>query len=218
MRRHLKRLLPRGSSLRKIKTGIGAGSWMWLDLQHQLQRFLGLDERELAPIVNRALTKASTLVDVGANDGLYTVHFLNSGAKEVLSCEAGPSRERLLANAAANGHEPSSRFRFEERLVGTVETGVPLAELLRSSPQPIFIKIDVDGAEIDALRSCETFANLKQVWWLVEVHSVELERQAIEWFEQHGYKITVVKPAWWRRLIPEKRPLEHNQWLVAESK
>src|ERR1041385_6375740 len=205
MRRQLKRVIPRGSRLRKIKSGIGIGSWMLLDLQHQLQRFLGLDERELAPFVNEFVRKSSTRVDVGANDGLYTIHFLASTAKEVLACEPGPAKARLLENAAANGHNLSSRFRLEERLIGTDEGSVSLAELLRSSPRPIFVKVDVDGAEIDVLRSCESLTNLEQVVWLVEVHSMDLEKESIEWFQRHGYTVTILSPAWWRRLIPEHR-------------
>jgi hypothetical protein len=159
---------------------------MWLDLQNQLQRFLGLDERELAPFVNEFVQKSSTLVDVGANDGLYTVHFLASTAIEVIACEPGPVKERLLANTAANGHKLSSRFRFEGRLVGTDKEGITLAELLRSSPRPIFIKLDVDGAEVDVLRSCESMRDWEQVVWLTEVHSMDLEKESIRWFQQRG--------------------------------
>src|SRR4051812_16183588 len=99
MKRFVKRLLPTGRHLRKIKSGIGAGSWMWLDLHDQLQRFLGLDEREPAPYVNPFVRECPTLVDVGANDGLYTIHFLASAAEQVIACEPGEIKDRLLANA-----------------------------------------------------------------------------------------------------------------------
>jgi hypothetical protein len=211
-------LLPQGRRLRRIIGGIGAGSWMSLDLQDQFQRFLGLDERELAQTVNRLVARSQTLVDVGANDGLYTLHFLASPAVRIIACEAGTISAQLLVNAAANGHEPSPRFVVEHRLIGHREGAARLAQLPGNAPGPIFIKVDVDGMEEEVLRSCEGFDRLSEVAWLVETHSLELEQRCTAWFIQHSYNPTIVRPAWWRKLIPERRPLEHNQWLVAEQR
>lgn len=56
---------------------------MRLNMQNQTQRFLGLDERELATYLKRGLARARSAVDVGANDGYYTLIFLQSPVARV---------------------------------------------------------------------------------------------------------------------------------------
>src|SRR5207253_10222262 len=108
----------------------------------------GLDERELAGIVSQLTSSCRTLVDIGANDGYYTMAFLASSADRVIACEPGPASVELLANAHANGHQISKRFLLERRLIGTRGTEAKLSEILDGYPPPIFVKVDVDGGEL----------------------------------------------------------------------
>lgn len=209
-------LLPRGRKLRRLQGGIARDQMMAIDLQSQLQRYLGLDERELMGIVSRFVASSRTLVDVGANDGFYTLAFLASPAERILACEPGPASEQLLTNAAANGHQLSDRFQLELRLVGNQAGEVSLAELLKDQPGPAFVKVDVDGGEVGVLQSLQGYPALGQVSLVVETHSAELEQGCIDWLRTNGFRAEIVDAAWWRRLIPEQRPLEHNRWLVAQ--
>jgi hypothetical protein len=194
--------------------GICKGLIMSLDLQSQLQRYLGLDEYEIASAVSQFMSSARTLVDVGANDGYYTVAFLGSKADCVIACEPGAVCDELVANAAANGHKLSKRFRVERRLVGS---DVDLAEIVDGCPLPVFLKVDVDGGELEILRSIEPYPHLGETLWVVETHSRELEGRCVDWFTSRNFRTRIISPAFWRRAIPERRPLAHNRWLIAQS-
>src|SRR5207248_11790999 len=132
-------LVPRGRKMRRLHGGIAHNQMMAIDLQSQMQRYFGLDERELAGIVSQLTSSCRTLVDIGANDGYYTMAFLASSADRVIACEPGPASMELLANAAANGHQISERFLLERRLVGNKAKEAKLSEILDDHPPPIFI-------------------------------------------------------------------------------
>jgi hypothetical protein len=189
---------------------------MELDLSNQSQRYWGLDERELVAAFRRMIPASRSLIDVGANDGYYTMAFLQSKAARVVACEPGPAMEQLLANARANGFETGERFIAEQRFVGTGEDSVSIAELVRDLPRPVFLKVDIDGGEVELLRSAEGCDCLGDLRWLIETHSKELEEGCIRWLQAHGYATRIIYNAPWRVLLPEQRPLEHNRWLVAE--
>jgi hypothetical protein len=79
---------------------------------------------------------------------------------------------------------------------------------------PDFIKIDIEGGEVDALHSAERILRERHPSLLVEVHSEELERQAGAMLVGLGYRPLVVSQ---RRFLPDRRPTEHNRWLVAHA-
>lgn len=209
-------LVPRGRKLRRLRGGIARNQLMAIDLHAQLQRYLGLDEGELARVISKLELTCRTPVDVGATDGYYTVAFLASPAERIIACEPDPAAQDLLANAAANGYQPSDRFLMERRLVGTRPGEASLAEILDGHPTPILIKVDVDGGELGVLRSVQYYRAVLQISWVVETHSVEVEQACIAWFSAHGFHTQIIDAAWWRRIIPEQRPLAHNRWLVAQ--
>lgn len=189
---------------------------MQLDLQCQLQRYLGLDERELLASIKEMLPYSDTLVDIGANDGYYTMAFLRSGAKRVIACEPGIAMNTLLANAEVNDYKPDDRFTIERRLVGSQQQMISVSDLLRDRPQPILLKVDVDGGEFDILRSAEGYPDLPALWWIIETNSEVLEVQCQQWLKEHNFKTEIIRNASWRRFIPEQCPLSHNRWLVGK--
>ncbi|HEY0404987.1 MAG TPA: hypothetical protein VGC89_04625 [Pyrinomonadaceae bacterium] len=217
MKQALKRLLvPPGRRLRRLRGGLAKGMLMELDLSNQSQRYWGLDERELVAAFRRMIPASRSLIDVGANDGYYTMAFLQSGAARVVACEPGPAMEQLLANARANGFETGERFIAEQRFVGTGKGSVSIAELVRDLPRPVFLKVDIDGGEVELLQSAEGCDCLSDLRWLIETHSKQLEEQCVSWLQAHGYSTRIIYNASWRVLLPEQRPLEHNRWLIAE--
>jgi hypothetical protein len=217
LKQALKHLLfKEGRHLRRLRGGLAKGMLMELDLAHQSQRYWGLDERELVSIFRRFIANCKSLIDVGANDGYYTMAFLQSGAERVVACEPGEPMEQLLSNARANGYEPGERFIAERRCVGTGAGDVSIAELVKGLPRPVFLKVDIDGGEVDLLKSAEGSESLSDLHWLIETHSKELEAGCIEWLQAHGYQTRIIYNARWRVLLPEQRPIEHNRWLVAE--
>jgi hypothetical protein len=209
-------LLPDGRACRTIKAGLARGIRMELDLHSQLQRYCGLDEFELSKFVKKRLLYCKSCVDIGANDGYYTLVFLRSAADQVIACEPGPVADRLYYNAEMNRLADSRRLVIERRLIGQGSDQLSLRVLVHSLVGPILVKVDVDGVEKDVLESASGSDRLSEIHWIVETHSAVLEQECIQWFASHGYRTRIVKNAWWRTLLPEQRPLAHNRWLVAE--
>jgi predicted RNA methylase len=210
-------IIPSGRRLRRLRGGIAAGSFMYLDLQSQLQRFLGVDEREIMQTMRSLIAKSETLIDVGANDGYYTLAFLRSNANFVIACEPSPASTQLLANAEANGYSVGDRFQVIRTPIGNGEGDISITELLQRKPEPILIKVDVDGAELEILKSAEGYHAKMDASWIVEIHSRKLERDCRDWLRNHGYRTKIVDNAWWRVFIPELRPSELNRWILATS-
>lgn len=209
-----KALLPAGRHWRTIKLGPAKGIRMQLDLSSQTQRLLGLDEQELFAPLRKLMPQCRSMVDVGANDGYYTLIFLRSPAERIVACEGGPMT-RLIENAAANGFEPGDRFSMVNNLIGPGSTQTPLQKVIQNLPGPILIKLDVEGAEWDVLESCLPFDRLSDLRFIVETHSLELEEKCQQWFADHGFDSSIIPNASWRWLLPETRLVAHNRWLVA---
>ena len=69
---------------------------MILDMQHHLQRYLGLYEREIQSAYLKYAPHCKSFVDIGANDGFYTIVFLRSEAERIVACEPSSEIEKLL--------------------------------------------------------------------------------------------------------------------------
>lgn len=210
-------LLPKGGNLRRLQGGLPKGMLMDIDLANRLQHYLGLYERELLTPLTRLISSSRSCVDVGANDGYYTLAFLRSAAERVVACEPGPVTP-LLANAQANGFYPDGRFTIERRLIGLGEGELSISELIKGLPHPILLKVDIEGGEFDCLRSAEAFPLLAELSWVIETHSKELEERCIEWLVANNYQAKIIDNAFWRVLVPEYREIPHNRWLVAVPK
>jgi hypothetical protein len=77
---------------------------------------------------------------------------------------------------------------------------------------PDFIKLDIEGGELEALRSAERILSDRHPALVVEVHAEQLERDTGALLMGYGYRPLVVSQ---RRLWPDRRPAKHNRWLVA---
>jgi hypothetical protein len=145
-----------------------------------------------------------------------SLYFLRQGGKiEVIAAEPNPSEvEGLRRHLALNGFAPDACRIFNQQ-VGDHEGAVSLAELLRPLRGPGFIKIDVDGAEMDVLRSAGDLLDRGQIALLIETHSGLLEADCLAWLGQRGYQTAIVDNAWWRRILPDGRTIDHNRWLAA---
>jgi len=216
MKQLLKKLIvPKGRKLRKIRGGVAKGMLMDLDLSHQSQRYWGFDEREIAEAVLKLMAPCKSIVDVGANDGYYTMAFLRSSAERVIACEPSPVADLLLRNAAANGYHPDDRFSVISKPVGLEAGYISVSELLRDLPTPVFMKVDIDGGEFDLLESAKDYPFLAETYWLIETHSSELEEQCIAWLRDRSHHNQIIYNARWRVLLPELRPIPHNRWFTS---
>jgi hypothetical protein len=212
-------LVPAGVQARRVPFGLYRGLIFELDLMDRTQLFLGLWERETYRWIRRAARRCEWMIDVGAGRGEMCLFFLkHSRSRPVIAVEPSASeRELMRRNLALNGCESSEALMWVDKLIGSGEGAefVPLAKLPANIMQCGFIKIDVDGAEMEVLRSGEPLLLNAPVDLLVETHSVSLEQQCLSYLRGLGFECRVIPNAWWRAIIPENRPIGHNRWLWA---
>jgi hypothetical protein len=217
---YLKRsLLPSGRKPRIIRTGLLSGLKVEIDFAHQTQRWLGLQERELYPWFRRLTEGIRMAVDVGAADGMYTLYFLaKTSAEKVLAFEpSADSLSQLRNNLALNGLSENPRLEIVPKFVGASANGIEatLDSFAGRIQTPCLIKVDIDGGEVSLLNGARTLLQSGGICWIIEVHSRALQQNCLEVLQKAGYHAVVVPNAWWRHLLPELRPIELNDWIVA---
>jgi hypothetical protein len=192
---------------------------MQMDLAHHTQRWLGLQERELYGWMRQFARNINTAIDVGANDGMYTLYFLRrTSARKVYSFEPSlECLEELKENLAVNKLSGDKRLEIVARNVGAsaAEGWTTLDSLVSTIVPPCLIKVDIDGGESDLLRGASACLGLRRIRWIIEVHSKALELDCLQVLKDAGYHVRIVYNAWWRRVVPELRHSELNHWLVA---
>jgi precorrin-6B methylase 2 len=212
-------LVPGGVQPRVIRAGAMRGLRMRLDLRCHAQVYLGLYERELHAPLHRLSAGARTAFDVGAADGAYSMFFLRQPhVRQVFAFEPDlEARQGLVENLALNGFRDGAGVSLIPSAAGDGTGGTVALDALFDAVQlPAVVKIDCEGSEVDVLRGARRFLRAGAVSWIVETHSLELERSCVAAFEEHGFRTTIVQPAWWRFAVGEVRPIAHNRWLLAE--
>jgi methyltransferase FkbM-like protein len=207
-----RRLLPPPGPQR-IPFGIGAGITLNVDFQSDTRLYLGLYEIELNRHLRRLCTPGTLCFDVGGGVGYDALVLARLTGASVASFELDPrSRARMDANFALNPER--SLISTVSAAVGTGPGQLALDDFGREAFRPGFIKIDVDGGELEVLRSAERLLVDHRPSLIVETHSAELEQLCGRFLHARGYRPVVV----YQRLIwKERRPIEHNRWLVASG-
>ncbi|HMJ89548.1 MAG TPA: FkbM family methyltransferase [Candidatus Acidoferrum sp.] len=212
-------LVPAGVQARRVPFGLYRGIVLELDLKDRTQLFLGLWERETYRWMRTAARRCEWMIDVGAGRGELCLFFLkHSRACPVVAIEPQASeRELMRRNLALNGHESNDALIWVDKLIGCDDGSefLPLDKLPVDFTRPGFIKIDVDGAEMEVLRSGEALFTHAPIDLLVETHSLQLEQECLSFLENLGLVCRIIPNAWWRSIIPEHRPIGHNRWLWA---
>lgn len=219
MKKVIKKLLfGEGIQQKKIKFGLGSGIKMNISLDNKLQRYMGLDEREVQPAFKKFAAETAVFVDIGASDGYYGLIYykLNKTGEQYL-CDAqavyaAEQKENFLMSGFS-----VDKVNFVSKFVADVTEGdkIALDELLKNTKGDIFIKIDVDGGELHVLKGVQKVLRERNCKIIVETHSKQLEEDCTAYLQQQGYKTKIIPNAWWRVIIPELRPIEHNRWFSA---
>jgi hypothetical protein len=126
--------------------------------------------------------------------------------------QASIDRNEILYNDVLSG-----RLEIIEKFIGTEadEKCIALDQLDIDHSLRGFVKIGVDGSELEVLRSGQRLLSHANADILVETHSSELEINCVNFLENVGYTCRIINNAWWRSLIPRQRSGEHNHWLFA---
>ena len=174
---------------------------------------LGLWEQETYRYIRRAMRDAAWVIDIGAGSGELSIFFdLRTEAEPIIAVEAWDTR-LLRRNIELNR---SRRVEVLEQYLGIEADRIPLDSLEVPRDRRGFIKLDADFAELSILHSGERLLAESKPLLLVETHSAALERDCCAFLRPLGYSTTIIPNAWWRAIIPEQRPLDHNRWFWAE--
>lgn len=210
---------PPGLRPRRISWGLLRGATFKIDTTSGSLRLLGLAEAEIAGWTRRLTARAGIAVDVGANDGWYTTYFaLQPSIQRVYSFEPdGCLGELSGQNLSLNGPDAERKAVISSKFAGAIDDAKTcrLDTALADESQPIVIKIDVEGGELDVLRGAQRTLRRLPCGLVIETHSANLERDCEALLQGLGYHTRTVKNGWYRAIVPERRAIQHNRWLVA---
>jgi FkbM family methyltransferase len=219
--------------LRPLKLGIGRGAVFSIDRRSQLQLEFGLYESELIPHYRRQIFPTAIVYDIGAAEGDTAIKFASLVPfGHVFAFEADETRCQELGQNLDYNPELKGRTEIVNVFVagqgiykdpgsGERSRKVSIDDLVDSGeiPPPNFVKIDVDGGELEVLRGMRntmvSCLHRKSLCLIIEVHSPELELSCMDYLAELGYFVDLVRNAWWRLIWPELRPIGHNRWIIA---
>jgi hypothetical protein len=207
-----RRLLP-APGPRRLPAGVGRGLRLSIDFQNDTRLYAGLYEIELNRHLRRLCLPGSTSFDVGGFKGYDALVLARLTGSGVVSFDADPvACRRMRANFALN--REGAQIQVVEAMVGAPGADITLDDYAVKFGPPGFVKIDVDGGELDVLRGAEKILSDHRPSLIVETHSRELEQLCGRFLARRGYRPLVVKQ---RTVWRERRP-DDNQWLVAEGR
>lgn len=208
-----KLLLPPSVQFRRFPFGIGSGIVMRVDFTHQTRLYLGLYEIEIARHCKRLLRKSKSAFDIGANAGYYSLILAKHTGGQVVAVEPiSENTSEMSANFGQNDYP----ITIAQALVGKKSEGemVTLDQLSDDHFPPDFIKMDIEGGEVDALKGASRLIAEHRPHMVIEVHGEDLETRCREILNRHGYKITRVSPRSW---FSETRIDQYNGWIICEG-
>jgi hypothetical protein len=210
-----RRLLPGGKEFRRLPFGPAAGCTIKLNYHYDLRLFLGLYERETLSWFHRLVRQGYRAFDVGGAGG-YDALLLSklSDGGAVVSFECDPQLvEELHETFRRNPYPIEAVAAFVSDRDGDGHLSLDAAAERFFVPD--FLKIDIEGAEDQALAGASRLIAARRPSMIVEVHGKEKEDRCLSILRGHGYSPIIVDR---RKLLGEKRPMDHNRWLICPGK
>jgi Methyltransferase FkbM domain len=196
-----------------VPFGIARGVRMNVDFAFQTRTFFGLYEIELNKFLRDVLRPGVKAFDVGGQYGYDALVIAKRTQAPVATFECDAHCMELMKGNFALNPELAPVIRPVEATVGDAVDQLGLDDWIATDGFiPDFIKVDIDGGELGALRSAEHLLATRRPSVLVETHSPALERACGELLVSHGYRPVIVNQ---RGIWPDLRPLAHNRWLIA---
>jgi FkbM family methyltransferase len=198
-----------GFTVVRVAEGPLAGARLEIDPTSEREYWAGNYELATQTLLAELPIDGIVAWDVGAHVGFLSL-LLARRAERVVAVEAAPENvERLRRNVRLNGAEvavvaaAAGRARGKTRVVvagrmshvsDVEETGVEverltLDDLARQYGMPRFVKVDVEGAELDVLAGADEVLAAGPIV-LVEAHSQALGDAVTRVLEQRGYAVT----------------------------
>jgi hypothetical protein len=210
--RIIKTALPKGTHYRKILLGPAAGCVMAINFKGHLKTYLGLYEYELLPHMKRMVGQGTNCFDIGGKDGYDALMMANLSKGKVASFECEPPAAQQMRQTFAKN--PGLSLQVIEAYVGAkVGPGyMTIDQAARELFVPKFIKLDIEGAEDEALKgAAETLAKHRPNI-IIEVHGEDKENNCLTILRRAAYNLVIVDQG---TLIKEPSRRGHNRWIVA---
>jgi hypothetical protein len=215
-------LVKPGRRPRLVRLGLYSGLTLDLDLATETQIYLGLWERETYRFIRSALSSCRWLIDIGAAKGELSILLATQpNVMKVIACEPlAREVDVLRSNIGLNTAALKAPIDIVQKCVGAADRSdtIPLDYLSVERTLPGLVKIDVDGEEMDVLRSGPGLLKSRAATLLVETHSKSLERECVAFLDDHDYRCRIIRNGWWRIIAPEQRVGDQNRWLWAQPR
>lgn len=213
VKRHAKTLLLPSPGPRRIRFGLARGVRMHIDFASHTRLYLGLYEIELSRWLRSNLLPGIQSFDIGVQHGYDSLIIAKHTRAPVAAFECSSESFIDMQHNFDLNPELSQLIQPIRAAVGdgTEQTGLD-DWAYHGGFIPDFIKLDIDGGELGALRSATRLLSERKPALLVEVHSLGLEQECGRLLVDHGYRPIIVHQ---RRIWPDRRPSEHNRWLVS---
>jgi len=180
---------------------------------------LGRWETELQYLFSKLIKKGNVSYDLGANNGIHTLlmaKLVGSTGKvisfepiddNIKEIESNYSLNNLsnisIADFAVSNYTGTTVFKLglhnkQGSLTGINNQGgreinvkvTTLDDFIeKGNPAPDFMKIDIEGAESDALSGMEKHFSKVKPMVIVELHSKEQDKKVGEFFKRQGYEV-----------------------------
>ncbi len=191
---------------------------MELDLDHQLGLYVGTYEMELNAFWRRICREGYTAFDCGSNQGYHSLAIAKRTHAQVVAFEPNDVALGLLRRNLRWNEGLAPYVSIVEALVGAPgdpRSGAVTLDEVAFGPTagcvPDLVKIDIEGAEAEALAGARQLLNSRRPHMLIETHSAELEQECLMILAEAGYS-PVIKH---QRLIGrENRSQVHNRWIL----
>lgn len=179
----------------------------------------GTYEREIAAPFREFAAKTKSFYDIGAAEGYYSVYMAHNTDAKITAFEPLDESRAFLEKNLAKNAKSEDHYEIRDIFVSdeSGDNATTIDDVAKDAEGPIFLKIDIEGAEVQALKGATETLKRDDVHLIVEVHGVEEEKFCVETLQAAGYKTQINPQAWWRCILKEARHLDHNHWLIAEK-
>ena len=208
----------KGLKPRKIVAGNANGIKMYIDPAFKFQRLIGADEFEVQSLFTGYTKQCDHFFDVGASDGYYCLLYKKYNATgEVYLFDSDPGFSEIQKTHFALNNVKTGYQSYTKPVTDINDEQHISLDSFPIKAKSILVKVDVEGDELTVLKGAGNFLKENDCYLIIETHSKQLEEGCIDFLHKNNYAVKIVKNAWWRLLLAERRPLEHNRWLAAEK-
>jgi hypothetical protein len=208
----------RGVKQVRLIGGPARGVRMTLDFGGHTPMFLGMYEWELHRFIRERLPGSAVVFDVGGYIGYDALLMASNSDAKVVTFEPDSDNRKLLAANLALNPELREQIEIVPAPVGMDDgdDSMTLDDAADEFGAPDFIKMDIDGGELDALVGGTALLRTGRPSLIVETHSKPLEDECGALLIDYGYRpIIKHNRAVWRE---QRGGAEHNRWLLAAGR